>query len=231
MANNLKEFRKIYNFSQEQMVKILGVQSVQSIKNYESGNLPLKKAIILSEYAERKKKKMDNNYEINEKNFISLDWIYCRSPYMNDSDVMSNILFSLTKIFDVASRKTHNGDDTVLLIDSRFRDFLFDMKILDNLRLEDLELPDEALNELRKNLYSKHVKYLREIFSDDSFNNNFFEIHSVENLNEFKKVLVMDIISNKGKDMVIKTEFQKKECSLGDGSDDKIEKLTKKKFE
>lgn len=232
IKSNLVEIMEMYDLKQKDLLDILGVSSIQMVQNYLNDyTLPIQKAIRLSEYAEKKKKKKDKSYEIDNKNFLSLDWIYCRSPYMNERDLMTNILFSLSKIFKITARRTHNGNDNVLLIDSRFRDFLFDMNDLDSL-WEDEDISIDTFNSMRKDKYKKHKKFLYEIFGSASFKDSeALEIHKVESSNNYKEIYLLDILEAKGKDVSIKNELETDKIPLNDGSSDTIKKIGIKKYD
>lgn len=180
MENNLKKLREINNnMTQQQLAEELDL-SVQMIKKYEGGD----------------RISIETALNIQEKFNVSLDWLYCKSPYRNERDTMSDILFSLTKTLKPGRRKTNFGDDNVLVIDSRFREFLYDINGLASSKDIYLNMSDETYNALRKDIYNKHSSNLRQIFTDvDYFDYNATEIHKIESSNDFNYDELFDILA------------------------------------
>ncbi|MEG0408681.1 MAG: helix-turn-helix transcriptional regulator [Bacilli bacterium] len=180
MENNLKKLREINdNMTQQQLAEELDL-SIQMIKKYEGGD----------------RISIETALNIQEKFDVSLDWIYCKSPYMNERDTMSDILFSLTKILKLGRRKTNFGDDNVLVIDSRFREFLFDINGLASSRYIYLDMSDETYNALRKDIFNRHANNLRQIFSDVEYlDSNATEIHKIETSHDFNYDELFDVLA------------------------------------
>ncbi|MBU3202756.1 hypothetical protein [Clostridium algidicarnis] len=111
---------------------------------------------------------------------VSLDWLYCRKEYINEQDTMLHILNALGNILKVAKRKTHNGDDTVLILDSRFRRFIFDVNSLNFAQSEYIKTNEKNYGVLRREVFLKHKNSLEEIFENVDFNDDNIEIHAVE---------------------------------------------------
>lgn len=180
MENNLKKLREINdNMTQQQLAEELDL-TIQMIKKYESGD----------------RISIETALKIHEKFNVSLDWIYCKNSYMNERDTMSDILFSLTKILKLGRRKTNFGDDNVLVIDSRFREFLYDINGLASSRSIYLDMSDENYNSLRGDIYNKHAPNLRQIFSDFEYlDSNATEIHKVETSHDFNYDELFDVLA------------------------------------
>src|SRR5699024_12716063 len=99
---------------------------------------------------------------------VSLDWLYCKNDIINERDTMVEILQSLNKGFKITNRKNHHGDDVVLLINSKLRDFL---RVLSELYIEiqysfniDKGKKEKANNELREVILEKHKPNMKDIY-------------------------------------------------------------------
>lgn len=179
MKNNLSELRKMENLTQEQLAEKLNL-SLATIKKYESERqIPIDQALIISEMFD-----------------VSLDWLYCKHNIINERDTMVEVLQSLNKVFKITNRKSHNGDDVVLLINSKFRDFLGDLNELyiDRQYYFDIDKgkKDKAYNELREGIFEKHKPIMKSIFDELYFNEkDSQEIHDIE---DFTDSNVLDVL-------------------------------------
>ncbi|MBM0845349.1 XRE family transcriptional regulator [Staphylococcus saprophyticus] len=179
MKNNLSELRKMENLTQEQLAEKLNL-SLATIKKYESERqIPIDQALIISEMFD-----------------VSLDWLYCKNDIINERDTMVEVLQSLNKVFKITNRKNHNGDDVVLLINSKFRDFLRDLNELYIDRQYsfniDKDKKEKAYNELREGIFEKHKPIMKSIFDELYFNEkDSQEIHDIE---DFTDSNVLDVL-------------------------------------
>ena len=195
MKNNLKKIKEMYNLTNDQLLDILGVESPQTVKNYLSGGqLPIQKAILLSEYAENKKKEEDENYEIDEKNFLSLDWIYCRNK-MLETDSMVNVIYALRKVIAIEVEIDNSGNKhPILAIDKRFRNFLNDYKNHEfYARCSDV-VDLEMYNMGRKKLFDKHKEFLKDLLDEESFGSVGF--NTADGIKLFQGFTEQDTIEN-----------------------------------
>lgn len=179
MKNNLSELRKMENLTQEQLAEKLNL-SLATIKKYESERqIPIDQALIISEMFD-----------------VSLDWLYCKNDIINERDTIVEVLQSLNKVFKITNKKSHNGDDVVLLINSKFRDFLRD---LNELYIDgqysfniDKGKKEKAYNELREGIFEKHKPIMKSIFDELYFNEkDSQEIHDIE---DFTDSNVLDVL-------------------------------------
>ncbi|AYU55823.1 XRE family transcriptional regulator [Staphylococcus debuckii] len=179
MKNNLSELRKMENLTQEQLAEKLNL-SLATIKKYESERqIPIDQALIISEMFD-----------------VSLDWLYCKNDIINERDTMVEVLQSLNKVFKITNRKNHNGDDVVLLINSKFRDFLRDLNELYIDRQYSFNIDkgkkEKAYNELREGIFEKHKPIMKSIFDELYFNEkDSQEIHDIE---DFTDSNVLDVL-------------------------------------
>ncbi len=179
MKNNLSELRKMENLTQEQLAEKLNL-SLATIKKYESERqIPIDQALIISEMFD-----------------VSLDWLYCKNDIINERDTMVEVLQSLNKVFKITNRKNHNGDDVVLLINSKFRDFLRDLNELYIDRQYSFNIDkgkkEKAYNELREGVFEKHKPIIKSIFDELYFNEkDSQEIHDIE---DFTDSNVLDVL-------------------------------------
>lgn len=179
MKNNLSELRKMENLTQEQLAEKLNL-SLATIKKYESERqIPIEQALIISEMFD-----------------VSLDWLYCKNDIINERDTMVEVLQSLNKVFKITNRKNHNGDDVVLLINSKFRDFLRDLNELYIDRQYSFNIDkgkkEKAYNELREGIFEKHKPIMKSIFDELYFNEkDSQEIHDIE---DFTDSNVLDVL-------------------------------------
>src|SRR5699024_3488146 len=179
MKNNLKELRKMENLTQEQLAKNLNL-SLATIKKYESERqIPIDQALIISEMFD-----------------VSLDWLYCKNDIINARDTMVEILQSLNKVFKITNRKNHNGDDVVLLINSKFIDVLRD---LNELYIDsqysyniDKAKKEKAYNELREGIFEKHKPIMKSIFDELYFNEK--ESQEIHDIEDFTDSNVLDVL-------------------------------------
>ncbi|MCQ9289446.1 helix-turn-helix transcriptional regulator [Staphylococcus gallinarum] len=179
MKNYLSELRKMENLTQEQLAEKLNL-SLATIKKYESERqIPIDQALIISEMFD-----------------VSLDWLYCKNDIINERDTMVEVLQSLNKVFKIPNRKNHNGDDVVLLINSKFRDFLRDINELYIDRQYSFNIDkgkkEKAYNELREGVFEKHKPIIKSIFDELYFNEkDSQEIHDIE---DFTDSNVLDVL-------------------------------------
>lgn len=86
-------------------------------------------------------------------------YLYCKNDIINERDTMVEVLQSLNKVFKITNRKNHNGDDVVLLINSKSRDFLRDLNELYIDRQYSFNIDkgkkEKAYNELREGVFEK----------------------------------------------------------------------------
>ncbi|WP_432740156.1 helix-turn-helix transcriptional regulator [Staphylococcus equorum] len=179
MKNNLSELRKMENLTQEQLAEKLNL-SLATIKKYESERqIPIDQALLISEMFD-----------------VSLDWLYCKKDIINERDTMVEVLQSLNKVFKITNRKNHNGDDVVLLINSKFRYFLRDLNELYVERQYSFNIDkgkkEKAYNELREGIFEKHKPIMKSIFDKLYFNEkDSQEIHDIE---DFIDSNVLDVL-------------------------------------
>lgn len=179
MKNNLSELRKMENLTQEQLAENLNL-SLATIKKYESERqIPIDQALIISEMFD-----------------VSLDWLYCKNDIINERDTMVEILQSLNKVFKITNRKNHNGDDVVLLINSKFRDFLRDLNELYIDRQYSFNIDkgkkEKAYNELREGIFEKHKPIMKSIFDELYFNEK--ESQEIHDIEDFTDSNVLDVL-------------------------------------
>lgn len=114
MKTRLREIRDINKFTQEEFSKTLNL-SQRTYESYEREERPLP---------------IDVAIQISKLYDVSLDWIFYQSDQKNQLDSITKTLVALRKVFKVVHQNTRYGHDVVLLIDSRFRDFIDSMNTL-----------------------------------------------------------------------------------------------------
>lgn len=172
--NNLQVLRESNNLTRLVFSEKYNIEE-ETLKSYERGKRKLPVEIAI---------KIANDFG------VTLDWLFCRTEHKNEKDAVTQILYSLGKIFKITRRKNHNGDDVVLLMDYRFRNFLCDINKLIIAQVDYLNAGQESLDILLNEKYKEHRKYLEAIFSDIDFNQETsLEIHSVESMTYILSVL------------------------------------------
>ncbi|AGN24528.1 helix-turn-helix transcriptional regulator [Erysipelothrix rhusiopathiae] len=169
MDNNLKKLRERENLTQQKLADILGL-SVASIKKYEGDSqISIEHALTLS-----------------KKYNVSLDWLYCQGDIINEQDTLTQTLIALRKVFRITQKRTHNGWDTVLQVDYRFRDFIASMNKLVNDYSDNPRIEEKMFLNNLKGIYNEHKDYLTDLFGASSFNEeNALEIHEIVNMDGF----------------------------------------------
>ncbi|MGF3226757.1 helix-turn-helix domain-containing protein [Facklamia sp. P12932] len=167
MDNNLKKLRMMKNLTQEQLAEELNL-SLSTIKKYEGDRqIPIEQAL-----------------EISNKFDVTLDWLYCKKDIINERDTLVEVLQSLNKVFKMTTRETHNGDDVVLLVDSKFRDFLQEINDIYIASMyfnyQEKEKEDPIINDLRKRIFEKYEPILKKIFEEVYFDEEHAcEVHDI----------------------------------------------------
>ena len=126
-----------------------------------------------------------------EKFDFSIDWFLNRRDFMDERDVMADVVFALSRIMQVkvvahleeTSDGTIERSEALLCIDRRFYDFLTDIRDLEQLLSGSAIITPETYNAIRKQIYKKHRNSIREIFERDEFNeSNELHIHSADDI-------------------------------------------------
>lgn len=155
--------------TQEKFGEKFGV-SGETQKSYENGNrnIPIDYAMkVCDEY------------------HVTLDWLYGRSNYKNNTDIMVSIILALDKIMKIGYKTITNGDyenrETVLWIDKIFATYLHD---IENLRCiyTDSDLK-QAFPQLRAEIQKKYEKSLKELFDEEIIeaeNDRFKDVKDIE---------------------------------------------------
>lgn len=179
-SNNLKKLREMSDETQNDFYESLAntlmsmtdnEYKVDTLIAYEQGkrNLPVDIAINISKIYK-----------------VSLDWIYCQQSVMNQEDTITQTLIELRKVFKITQKHTHNGWDTVLLMDYRFRNFIASMNVLVNDYSINPRIEDKMYLENLKDVYNEHKETLVEIFGATSFNEEkALNINEIQNMDGF----------------------------------------------
>lgn len=149
--NNLKELMMSHNISNAELCSMLSVGE-SAVKSYLNGNrlLPLHHGLLLA-----------------EKYNVSLDWLYCRTNYTCEHDIMSSIALALYKVFCI-NENTKSGYP-ILYIDRLFCNYLEE---INEIRLKkSLGGLDNSWYELQiEAVQSKYKDYFDSIFGLSGFN-------------------------------------------------------------
>lgn len=175
MSTNLQKLRKSLDLTQQEFVDKykdkIHIFKLDTLQSYEQGrrDLPIDVAIKIStEFC------------------VTLDWLYCQKEYANDNDMLTQILVALRKVFKVKNKHTHNGWDTVLLVDYRFRNFIANMNKLVSDYSDNPRIEEKMYLQNLKDIYNEQKVYLSQIFGTSSFNEEkALEIHEIANMDGF----------------------------------------------
>lgn len=175
--DRLKQLMEQKGISNSQLAELCSV-SVDSIKNYKRGGyrdgLPLDVAI-----------------KIADKYRVTLDWLFGRSEYQSETDLMADVVLALDNVFRFTARKDAAGDmQPVLLIDRQFYAYINDLQKLQSLKAASSMIESEYTN-ARREIYSKYHELFRGMFNVQGFNENAaIEIH------DFEGLTIVDILGN-----------------------------------
>lgn len=162
--NRLKEMRMLFGLTQEQLAIELDM-SVATIKKYEGERqIPIESAIYIC-----------------DKYKISLDWLYGRQSYMNEVDAIKHIIIVLSRVFKIRVKKSFNGVETILMMDSSFGKLIKDINNLELAQSIYINTSNENFVKLVKEIIEKNKYLFSSIISERSFNeNDAIEIREVE---------------------------------------------------
>ena len=123
---------------------------------------------------------------------VTLDWLYGRVEYKNDSDLMVDIILALDKIFKVGY-KTINPKyeyrEVTLWIDRKFREYLAEIRELEDARYLNKQITDEIYSSSRRSIQGKYKEYFKELLgvSNSEINESkFINIEAVEDADILK---------------------------------------------
>lgn len=172
--DRLKELMQKKHITQKQLADLCST-SESTIRKYKSGenNIPVEIATIIA-----------NEYG------VTLDWLYCRSEYMNVNDIEANILLAFEKIFRFTVKKDVQGYTyPVLLIDKKFYKYISD---LDKLRqLHDLsDVTSDTYKTARKEIHMKYKSLFNELFDRDDFDEDI-----AIQIKDYEGLTILDILS------------------------------------
>lgn len=172
--DRLKQLMAQKGITKKQLAALCNL-SEDSIKGYRKGNtLPLEHAMKIAD-------------EYN----VTLDWLFGRSEYQNESDLMVDIVLALDKVFRFTVRKDTSGDTyPVLLIDRQFHEYITDLQKLQSLKATSAMLENTYIN-ARREIYNKYQMVFRHIFSTMGFN----EEAAIE-IRNFEGLTIIDILGN-----------------------------------
>jgi len=171
--NELKEKKQDENrgtkLTQEKFGEKFGV-SGETQKSYENGNRN-----IAIDYA----MKVCDEYH------VTLDWLYGRSNYKNNTDIMVSIILALDKIMKIGYKTITYGNEKnremVLWIDKIFATYLHDIDYLRYIYIDsDLK---QAFPQLRAEIQKKYEKLLKELFDEEIIeaeNDRFKDVEDIE---------------------------------------------------
>lgn len=180
--NNLKSLRIRESMTQNDFA-VDNNLSLSTIKRYERGatQIPIDTALTFT-----------------KKYHVTLDWLYCKDNHYTGIDTMAQVINALGNIFSIEIKRYIPKDkkedeirEPVLVVDSRFRKFLDEIKDLELLntwnKITQLEYPEK-----REEIYNRHKKYLKSIFTDVHFNKEeALVLYGVYDDDDFNPVLII----------------------------------------
>lgn len=180
IENRLKDLMEIHDLTNQELADSVGLE-LGTLNTYistksNSRDLPVNVAIDIA-----------NEYH------TTLDWIYGNSSFLTEQDSRVDILFCLRKVFQIGFdkriEKFANEEIIekipVLLIDNKFRTFLFNIKNLEADKVLN-ELDDEEYSYKLNLIYKKYKGYFKEIFNREMIFNpeNASKLFDVEDIYE-----------------------------------------------
>lgn len=172
VKDRLKQLMAQKGITSKQLASLCHL-SEDSIKGYKRTNtLPL-------EHAE----KIADEYN------VTLDWLYGRSEYQSETDIMVDIMLALEKVFHFTAKKDKSGDTyPVLLIDRTFYEYITDLQKLQHFKTT-APIAKNTYANARREIYNKYQEEFHRIFGITGFN----EEAAIE-IRNFEGVTVADIL-------------------------------------
>jgi AraC-like DNA-binding protein len=118
-----------------------------------------------------------------------LDWLCGCSDYKSDSDLMVNIILALDKIFKIGYKTTKNPynnykyRELTLWIDKTFREYLAEIRELQDARNLNRQITDELYSQSRCKIQAKYKEYFQQLLGVTNCEINeckFINIETVE---------------------------------------------------
>ncbi len=170
MHNRLDELQKKYEISNENLARELNI-SDSTLKSYKNGNRDIPSHIAI---------------QIKERYNVTLDWLYGLSNFLDEHDIMVDIMLALDKIFKFTTKKGQTSmEEPVLLINKTFYDYIREIQRLQ--QWKDHSIPYKAY---REEIYSRYRDYFKEIWKMDGFDDS-----QVIEINNFEGLTVADFLS------------------------------------
>ncbi len=172
--DRLKKLMEQRGVTNRQLGDLCGVAE-ETVRGYKKGNgVPLDVAI-----------KIADTYG------VTLDWLFGRSEYQNETDLMVDIVLALDKVFRFTTIKDASGCEwPVLQIDRNFYEYITDLQRLQRLKETSSMIEKEYVN-VRRGIYEKYKTLLNEIFNADGFNEN-----AAIQIRDFEGLTIVDIFAN-----------------------------------
>ena len=119
---------------------------------------------------------------------ITLDWLLGRTAHKADNDLMVSLILALDKVFKVGYKTIcHDSNykyrELTLWIDTSFRDYLEEIRDLENARRITKQITDEIYTTSRQSIQEKYAKVLKQLFGEincEIDESKFINIQAVE---------------------------------------------------
>ncbi len=156
--NRLRELIKLRGLSKEELQKEYHI-SDSTLKSYLNGNRD-----IPSNMAR----------EIAIKYGVTLDWLYCKTDFMYDIDIVLHALSKLLKTETKQQKVKRNGEiyvyrDRILYIDERLHNFLLAVQELEGQKCSSRILTPEEYKAKYEYILRKYSEELKDIFEARGF--------------------------------------------------------------
>lgn len=173
MNNRLRELMKMKGITRDELAVKYHL-SESTVKSYENNSRVLPPELAF---------KIATDYN------VTMDWLYGRVDNKDESDLMVNIILALEQIFvidwkTITPRYSHR--ELTLWIDKTFREYLAEIKSLQNMHHPNSPITDEIYSTARSAIQEKYRPYLEKLFDkancgfDES---KFISIEAVEDGN------------------------------------------------
>lgn len=169
----LRQLRKDSNLTVEDFAKQFSIEA-KTQTAYENGNRSLPTDYIIN---------------VCSKYNVTSDWLFGISKTKNDTDLMLNIISALDKVFKVGYKTTINPNNNykyrelTLWIDETFREYLAEIRELQDARYLNRQITDELYSMSRRKIQEKYQEYFCQLLGVASCSvdeNKFINIEAVE---------------------------------------------------
>lgn len=172
-SSPLRQLREESGLTVDEFAKQFSIAG-KTLTSYENGNRDINAEFAIT---------VCNKYN------VTLDWLYGRIEYKNDSDLMLNIICALDKIFKIGYKTRTNSynsykyHELTLWIDKNFRAYLAEISELQDARRLNRQITDEIYSKSRRAIQEKYKEYFHNllgVMNCEIDENKFINIEAIE---------------------------------------------------